>query len=36
VSVGRDHDTAAFAVATIWRWWMAMGRRVYPGAAKLD
>jgi hypothetical protein len=21
VSVGRDHDTAAFAVATIRRWW---------------
>ncbi len=26
VSVGRDHDTAAFAVATLHRWWQAMGR----------
>ena len=35
VSVGRDHDPAAFAVATIQRWWRAIGRRVYPKAGKL-
>jgi len=35
VSVGIDHDTAEFAVATIERWWRKMGRRVYPKAQKL-
>ena len=30
VSVGIDHDTAAFAVNSIRRWWRTMGRRVYP------
>ncbi|MGH3450077.1 MAG: ISAzo13 family transposase, partial [Haloechinothrix sp.] len=35
VSVGRDHDTAAFAVATLRRWWQAMGRSVYPDADRL-
>ena len=30
VNVGRDHDTAAFAVASIRRWWKGMGERVYP------
>jgi len=35
VSVGIDHDTAAFAVASIRRWWQAMGRRVYPRARRL-
>lgn len=25
VSVGADHDTAAFAVATIRRWWQTLG-----------
>jgi len=35
VSVGVDHDTAAFAVATIRRWWRAMGRRRYPDATSL-
>jgi len=32
VSVGIDHDTATFAVATIRRWWQRMGRPTYPGA----
>jgi len=32
VSVGVDHDTAAFAVATIRRWWREMGRKSYPRA----
>jgi hypothetical protein len=35
VSVGVDHDTAAFAVATIRRWWGAMGHRRYPHATSL-
>ena len=35
VSVGTDHDTPAFAVASIRRWWMTMGRRAYPGAEEL-
>ena len=29
VNVGRDHDTPAFAVASIRRWWNAMGKRAY-------
>jgi hypothetical protein len=35
VSVGRDHDTPAFAVASIRRWWMTMGRRAYAGAGEI-
>jgi hypothetical protein len=35
VSVGIDHDTAEFAVESIWRWWREMGRAVYPKAADL-
>jgi hypothetical protein len=35
VSVGIDHDTAEFAVASIRRWWQRMGRRVYPKAKEL-
>jgi hypothetical protein len=35
VTVGCDHDTASFAVASIRRWWLAMGRELYPGATKL-
>jgi hypothetical protein len=30
VSVGIDHDTAAFAVETLRRWWFARGRHDYP------
>ena len=30
LSVGTDHDTAAFAVATIARWWQAVGQPAYP------
>jgi len=33
VSVGIDHDTAEFAVASIAQWWRRMGRKRY-GAAK--
>jgi hypothetical protein len=35
VSVGIDHDTAAFAVGTIRRWWTSMGRPAYPKARML-
>jgi len=35
VSVGVDHDTAAFAVATIRRWWRELGRKHYPNAKSL-
>ena len=35
VSVGTDHDTAAFAVASIRRWWQARGRHDYPAATHL-
>lgn len=35
VSVGTDHDTAQFAVETIRRWWMQMGRERYPNATHL-
>ena len=35
VSVGTDHDTAAFAVETIRRWWTTMGSVRYPDATRL-
>jgi hypothetical protein len=35
VSVGVDHDTAAFAVQSIRNWWNAMGKDRYPAAATL-
>jgi hypothetical protein len=35
VSVGIDHDTAAFATATVRRWWERMGLRSYPQAEEL-
>jgi hypothetical protein len=35
VSVGTDHDTAAFAVATLRRWWEQVGRVAYPKAERL-
>jgi hypothetical protein len=30
VNVGTDHDTAAFAVASIRGWWRSEGRHIYP------
>lgn len=36
VNVGTDHDTGAFAVASILGWWRAEGRRLYPGAETLQ
>jgi len=35
VNVGIDHDTAAFAVESIRRWWYRLGQTVYPGARRL-
>jgi Rhodopirellula transposase DDE domain len=35
VNVGDDHDTPAFAVASIARWWERMGRQRYPDATRL-
>jgi len=35
VSVGVDHDTAAFAVNSIRQWWQAVGRARYPNASRL-
>jgi Rhodopirellula transposase DDE domain len=35
VNVGRDHDTPAFAVASIRRWWSAMDKSAYREAQKL-
>ena len=35
VSVGTDHDTAAFAVESIRRWWLNMGMACYPNAREL-
>ena len=35
VSVGTDHDTAAFAVESVRRWWKAAGQQEYPLARRL-
>lgn len=35
VNVGTDHDTGAFAVASIRGWWRSEGKRLYSGATKL-
>ena len=35
VNVGVDHDTPAFAVASIRSWWQQMGRHAYPSATEL-
>jgi hypothetical protein len=35
VGVGTDHDTAAFAVQTLRRWWQQVGRLAYPEATRL-
>ncbi len=35
VNVGIDHDTAAFAVESIRRWWNEVGRPEYPEAKRL-
>jgi len=35
VNIGTDHDTGAFAVASIRGWWRAEGRHLYPRARSL-
>jgi len=35
VSVGIDHDTSVFAVATINKWWQHMGKKKYPHAHRI-
>lgn len=35
VNVGRDHDTPAFAVASLCQWWHEMGKRRHPEAGEL-
>jgi len=35
VNVGTDHDTGAFAVASIRGWWRVEGRHLYPRARRL-
>ncbi len=35
VSVGVDHDTAEFAVATVQQWWQRRGQRMYPQAQQV-
>jgi transposase len=35
VNVGTDHDTAAFAVASIRGWWRHEGKKLYPKATEL-
>ena len=35
INVGTDHDTAAFAVESIRRWWHALGQAAYPHARRL-
>jgi transposase len=35
VSIGIDHDTSVFAVATIDKWWQHMGKKKYPNARRI-
>ena len=35
VNVGQDHDTSAFAVESIRRWWLRLGRELYPQSRTL-
>jgi hypothetical protein len=35
VTVGQDHDTASFAVASLRRWWEVVGRVSYPQALEV-
>jgi hypothetical protein len=36
VCVGRDHDTAQFAVSSLRSWWRKVGSAAYPGASRLQ
>ena len=35
VNAGTDHDTAAFAVESVRRWWNSAGKAAYPDASRL-
>jgi len=35
VNVGTDHNTAAFAVESVRRWWQLVGKEAYAGAGRL-
>jgi len=35
INVGCDHDSSSFAVASIRRWWLSMGKEIYPEAKEL-
>lgn len=35
VNVGIDHDTAEFAVESLRRWWLSLGKALYPGRKAL-
>lgn len=35
VNVGIDHETSAFAVESIRRWWNTVGKKLYPGKTEL-
>lgn len=35
VTVGQDHDTASFAVASLHRWWTSVGQPTYPQTDRL-
>ena len=35
VNLGTDHDTSAFAVESIRRWWNIVGKNTFPGAKKI-
>jgi Rhodopirellula transposase DDE domain len=35
VNVGTDHNTAAFAVESVRRWWFLAGKQAYPAATRL-
>ena len=35
VNVGTDHNTAAFAVESVRRWWFMIGKQAYPQATRL-
>lgn len=35
INVGTDHDTAVFAVTSIKRWWLTIGKKLYPKAKEI-
>lgn len=35
VNLGTDHDTAEFAVESIFRWWRTIGKNTFPNTDKI-